>query len=257
MASALIGHTGFVGGNLASQHRFDDTFNSSSIERIVGRTYDTVVISGAPAAKWIANREPDADIANLRRLMDCLAGVRAGTVVLISTIDVYPAPVGVDERTPLQPADGQPYGRHRLLLERFVQDRFAAATVVRLPGLFGPGLKKNVVYDFLHDNDVHKIHCDAAFQFYDTTRLWSDIERIRFAGIDLINVATEPVTVRDVAREAFGFDFSNRTEGPPAAYDVRTTHDERLGGSGGYLYSRRQVLDDLREFVAAQRRQET
>ena len=254
MTSALIGHTGFVGGNLASQQRFDDTFNSSSIGSIVGRSYDTVVVSGAPAAKWIANREPDADIANLRRLMDCLAGARAGHVILISTIDVYPSPAGVDERTALQPDDGQPYGRHRLQLERFVQERFAAVTVVRLPGLFGPGLKKNVVYDFLHGNDVHKIHCDGAFQFYDTTRLWSDIERIRSAGIGLINVATEPVTVRDVACEAFGFEFSNRTEAAPASYDVRTIHDGDLGGGGGYLYSRRQVLDDLRDFVAAQRR---
>jgi nucleoside-diphosphate-sugar epimerase len=257
MASALIGHSGFVGGNLATQHRFDDTFNSSSIAQIVGRAYDTLVVSGAPAAKWIANRDPEADIANLRRLMDCLDGVRADHVILVSTIDVYPEPVAVDERTVLDPRVGQPYGRHRLMLERFVQERFDDVTVVRLPGLFGPGLKKNIIYDFLHGNDVHKIHCDSVFQFYDTTRLWADIQRVRSARIDMINIATEPVSVGDVAREAFGVDFVNRPDAPPATYDVRTVHAHSLCGGdrylSGYLSSRRDVLDDLRRFVAVER----
>ncbi len=47
---------------------------------------------------------------------------------------------------------------------------------MRLPGLYGPGLKKNVIFDFLHDNDVHKIDSRGVFQFYDTTRLWRDLE---------------------------------------------------------------------------------
>ena len=36
MPDALIGHTGFVGGNLAAQHRFDAVFHSKTIESVRG-----------------------------------------------------------------------------------------------------------------------------------------------------------------------------------------------------------------------------
>ena len=56
--------------------------------------------------------------------------------------------------------------------------------VVRLPGLFGAGLKKNVVFDLLHDNDVHKIDSRGVFQFYNLDRLWRDVQIAVPRGID-------------------------------------------------------------------------
>ncbi len=44
---ALIGHTGFVGGNLLRQHGFGACFNTSNIETIGGRDFDALVFSGA------------------------------------------------------------------------------------------------------------------------------------------------------------------------------------------------------------------
>jgi len=253
MTSALVGHTGFVGGNLSRQHPFDETFNSKNIEQIRGRRYDLLVVSGAPAAKWIANREPEADRANLDGLMANLDAVEAASVVLISTVDVYPDPRGVDEDSPIDASQQHAYGRHRLLLEQFVERRFQGAVVVRLPALFGEGLKKNAIYDLLHDNDTHKIHCDAEFQLYNLDHLWHDVERIQRAGLTLVNVATEPVTMAEVARVAFGSEFNNRPSNEPPRYDFRTKHDRALGGTGGYLYGRQQVLDELRTFVARER----
>ena len=37
MRTALIGHTGFVGSNLAASHAFDDLYNTSNIEQIEGQ----------------------------------------------------------------------------------------------------------------------------------------------------------------------------------------------------------------------------
>ncbi len=122
-------------------------------------------------------------------------------------------------------------------------------TVVRLPGLFGPGLKKNIIFDFLHGNAVDQINAASAFQFYDTRRLWRDIEIVRAAGLPLVNFATEPTTVREVAREAFGIAFDGAGSGPPARYDFRTRHADLWGGGGGYLLSKRQVLDLMRDYV--------
>lgn len=253
MKSALIGHTGFVGGNLASQNPFDALFNSKNIKEIRGQHYDLLVISGAPAAKWIANRDPEADLANLDRLMLNLDGAEADFTVLMSTVDVYPDPREVDESTPIDQAKQHAYGRNRLLLEEFVAQRYPQHLILRLPGLFGRGLKKNAIYDFLHDNETHKIHADGVFQFYCLDHLWDDIERIRRAELSLVNVATEPVSIAEVTRAAFGFEFDNRPAYEPARYDFRTQHDLELGGRDGYLYDKAQVLADLESFVARER----
>ena len=252
MSYALIGHTGFVGSNLTRQHRFDAAFNSKNIEEIVGRAFDLLVCSGMPAAKWIANRDPAGDRANLMRLCRCLEQTTAERAVLISTVDVYPAPVGVDEDSPIDPEGQHPYGKHRLMLEQVFRSRFPAGVVVRLPGLFGNGLKKNAIFDLLHQNEIHKIHADSMFQFYNLDHLWSDIVKA-LAGLRLVNFATEPFTVADMAREAFGLMFDNRPDGSPARYEVRTKHAELFAGHHGFIYTREQVLRELRAFVNRER----
>jgi nucleoside-diphosphate-sugar epimerase len=253
MPDALIGHTGFVGGNLAAQHPFNTWYNSKNIEAVRGHRFELLVVSGMPAAKWVANREPEADRAVLDRLWGCLRTVHADTVVVVSTVDVYPNPAGVDEDTPIDPATQQPYGKHRLELERLAAAHFPRVLSVRLPGLFGPGLKKNAVYDLLHGNDTHKIPANGVFQFYNLTRLWADVRTALSAGVALVNVATEPVSVREVARAAFGIDFTNDPGVKPPRYDVRSGHAALFGGRDGYLYSREQVLAELKAFVAAER----
>ncbi len=249
MTTALIGSTGFVGGTLLRQAAFDDLYHSRNIEEIVGRTYDLLVCAAMPAEKWKANREPERDRATLDRLTGCLAQVRAEQVVLISTVDVYPIPLGVDESTPIDPRAAAPYGRHRYLLEEFVRERFPA-TVVRLPGLFGPGLRKNAVFDLLTGNMLQAIAPDSVFQFYPLTRLWQDIATARAAGLPLVNFAVEGTSVREVAAEAFGMDFHNDTPRPAVRYDMRTLHHGLYGGAGGYMLGRGDVLAAMRAFVS-------
>jgi nucleoside-diphosphate-sugar epimerase len=254
MSDALIGHTGFVGSNLAAQHRFHTWFNSKNIEAIRGHRFELLVVSGMPAAKWMANRDPASDRATLNRLWNCVSTCRADTVVVISTVDVYPAPVEVDEDTLIMPMYQQPYGENRLRLEQMAAKQFPRVLSVRLPALYGPGLKKNAVYDLLHDNSVHKIPSEGVFQFYNLDHLWRDIRTALEAGLSLVNFATEPVSIREVAREAFGMNFANDPGGVPPRYDVRTKHAAVFGGRDGYLRSRSLVLGELRAFVAGQRK---
>jgi nucleoside-diphosphate-sugar epimerase len=252
MSSVLIGHTGFVGGNLRRQHRFDVFYNSANIDEIAGRSFDLVVCAGAPAAKWKANKDPEGDRACLGRLRDALAQTATKKVVLISTIDVFGRTGGADEGT--RPAGATPYGLHRLELEQFVAERFDTL-VVRLPALFGLGLKKNAVYDILHENEVGKIDSRGRFQFYDVRRLWADVEVARKAGLALVHFATEPASMAEVTRVAFGFVFNNELPGAPACYDFRSRHARLYGGAGGYLLAKGQVLAALADFVAAERMQ--
>jgi len=253
MADALIGSTGFVGGNLQRQRSFDDRFHSTDIETIRGRSYDLLICAGVRAEKWLANKDPVTDRAGVERLIGCLGDVQAKRVILISTVDVYPVPVGVDEATPFDPADATPYGRHRHHLEEFVRGRFPA-TIVRLPGLFGPGLKKNIIYDMLHHNALDMVCPDSVYQFYGLDRLWHDLEIALAEHLDVVNFATEPVSVRDVARHGFGMDFENPKATQAARYDMRSRYAALYGGQDGYLASRDEVLGAIRSFVAGERK---
>ena len=250
MRAALIGHTGFVGGNLLREHPFTGRYNSTNIDRIAGEHFDLIVCAGAPAAKWKANADPAADRAGLGRLTAALERVTAQRFVQISTVDVYGQPAGVDEDCP--PSGAAAYGRHRLELEHFVRDRFQAM-VVRLPALFGPGLKKNAIYDLMNNNQVEKIDTRAVFQFYNIRRLWSDIRIAVAARVSLIHLATEPASMGEVASRVFGKEWVNHLPGTPQRYDVRTKHAALFGGSGDYISNKMRMLAELSEFVGTQK----
>jgi nucleoside-diphosphate-sugar epimerase len=250
MNDALIGGTGLVGGTLLARRRFAAVYRSTTIEGIAGRTFDRIYCAGAPAEKWKANRDPDADRANLQRLVDAVSRAKARKVVLISTVDVFGDPQRVTEHD--QPTAATPYGEHRRELERALASRFDTM-IVRLPALFGAGLKKNAVYDLLHGNQTEKIDSRGSFQFYDLTRLSRDLDAVEGACLRLVHLVTEPVTIGRIAREAFGMEFRNVLPGAPMAYDVRTEHAAAFGRGGPYVASADEVLAGLREFVAAER----
>jgi len=89
MLNALIGYSGFVGGTLLKQTAFEGLYRSTNIGEIEGKSFDTVVCAGAPAQKWIANREPEADREKIEGLIAHLKSVRCKTFILISTVDVF------------------------------------------------------------------------------------------------------------------------------------------------------------------------
>jgi hypothetical protein len=251
---ALIGHTGFVGGNLLRQHEFGACFNSGNIESISGREFDTLAFAGAQGKKWWANQNPAADRQGISRALDALRGVRARRVVLISTVDVVPSLAGQDESFDCTSIPNHAYGANRLWLEDELRERFPAVIVVRLPALFGNGLRKNILYDMLHDNLVDKIDPGARFQFYDLSGLWSDILRAEAAGLSLIHFVTEPILTADIVARFFpGAPVGTPSVNGSPAYDLRTRHAEVFGGSNGYIHDREEVLRRMSDFVAAER----
>jgi nucleoside-diphosphate-sugar epimerase len=250
MRQALIGHTGFVGSNLARECAFDFTFNSKNIEDLKGQHFERIVCAGLPAAKWLANQHPTEDRANIRRLVEVLERTTADVFVLISTIDVYPMPVGVDEDyCPAETEVPDAYGRHRLEFENFVRRRFAKSHIVRLPALFGPGLKKNAVFDLIHDNRLEWIHPESSFQWYPTRRLTSDLSLVEKAGLAVVNLATEPLVTGDLQRHFFAAKRLGGKTDSIARYDFRTRHSMLWQHRDGYCMSRTDVLTAMAEYI--------
>lgn len=147
--AGLIGDTGFVGGVLARQVAFAKAYNSRTIDLIQGERFGALVCAGAPAAMWAANANPEGDRANLQRLASHIESASAGRLILISSIavldDVAAGYTEADARYETLEA----YGRNRRELELRVMEH-PEAIVIRLPALFGPGLKKNFIFDIMN-----------------------------------------------------------------------------------------------------------
>lgn len=254
MQDALIGHTGFVGSTLAKQHRFGAGYRSTTIGQIAGGHFDTLVCCGAPGQKWLANREPEADRANIARLTGHLETVRCARFVLISTVDVFARPHGVDEDSDVPEAGLHPYGLHRRRLEQFAEAHFERCLIVRLPGLVGPGLRKNVIYDLHNDNNVAAVDSRARFQFYPMVNLWADLRIALDAGLRRLHLAAEPLSVGELAAAGFGRDFDNQLSAEPASYDMRSRHAALFGASGAYQYSVRDTVQAVRCYAQSEPR---
>ena len=254
IGAALIGHTGFVGGTLARSAPFDACFNSSNIGDLRGRHTGLLVCAGVSAVKWRANQDPAADRANIARLTDVLATATADELVLISTVDVYPEPdAGCDEDSPLDATANHAYGRHRLELETWCRERFPTVRVVRLPALFGTGLRKNALYDLLHGHMLGNIDPRAIFQWYPLDRLWDDIGVVRRARLERVNLVPEPLPMQAILDTVFPSVGTGVPVGPAPHYDVHTRHARLFGSAGRYIMDREASLAAIARFVAAER----
>jgi hypothetical protein len=252
LTAALIGHTGFVGGYLAKCGAYDLLLNRTNIESLRGQRLDRLVCAGLPAAKWLANRDPEGDCANMRALADVLGSVETRGMILISTIDVYPRTRDADEDFDCGSAPNHAYGAHRLEFEQFVRDRFPDALILRLPALFGPGLRKNAIYDLLHGNQLELVNPASSFQWYPLTRLPADLERAAAARLGTVNLFTAPLNTRQIIEQWFPHLTVGAQAGAAAFYDLHTRHAAVFGGEGRYLMSEAAVLEALDRFFAAE-----
>lgn len=252
MANALIGFSGFVGSTLLKQASFESLYRSTNICGIDGQSFDTVVCAGAPAQKWIANQEPEADRQTIESLITHLKTIHCKTFILISTVDVFNDSIGVDEETLIDESGLHPYGLHRRMLERFVASHFSNYLIVRLPGLVGPGLRKNIIFDFLNDNNLQSIESRSIFQFYPMVNLWYDIEIALKAGLKLIHLTAEPISVANVSINGFGKAFEHMLPNAPVEYDMRTIHAQVFGSTGFYQYKSRDTIQAIRAYVQSE-----
>ncbi len=247
---ALIGSNGFVGRNLNLQMRFDVGVSSKGVALLEGQALELLVCAGTSAEKWRANADPAADWRAIKRLMVSLSRIQTQRMVLISTIDVYPQTLKSDERLADYDAQQQhAYGRHRRALEEFVIAQFPAALIVRLPALYGLGLKKNALFDLIHRHNLGALNAAASFQWYGLQRLGADLERALAAGLQVVNLFPEPLELGELAARFFADVTLSYDAHSAARYALTTIHAELFGGSNGWIENRAQVLSSLAHFL--------
>ena len=231
--NALIGHTGFVGSNIKNQKEFDYYYNSKNINDIVDKSFNTVVCSGVNSIKWFANSNPKKDYYNIYNLIDKLKTISFKKFILISTIAVYDNPAN------------NAYGRNRLYLENYVRNNFKNYLIVRLPGLFGKGLKKNIIYDLLNNNHIYLPNENSTLQYYSLDNIWKDIKCALKNKLQVINISTEPIIFKDILDL-----FSVSTMGTNIVHEnMKSNHSKYWGKTGNYLYLKEEILLQLKKFI--------
>lgn len=302
----LVGHTGFVGSNLNLQTDFDGVFNSKNVTEAFGLAPDVLVYSGVRAEKFLANKEPELDFSIIESAMENIKKINPKKVILISTVDVYPSAVHVDENTIIDESLLQPYGKNRLHLERWVEEQYTDYLILRLPALFGENIKKNFIYDTIHiipamlnetlyqkysahnfitfnytkqENGFYKLNSISdeekkvlqqqflsigfsalnftdsrgIFQFYNLKNLWNHIEIALENKIKKLNLATEPVSVKEIYNAIFHKNFENELATDVPHYDFQSIHSKSFGSQSNYIQNSAIVLQEIIEFINSKR----
>ena len=65
----------------------------------------------------------------------------------------------------------------------------------------------------------------------------------------LLHLCTPPITAGEVYTAVTGRNWHNELAKPPFDYDLRSHHADILGGSGDYLCTKQQELDDITRFL--------
>lgn len=148
--NVLVGYTGFVGNNLYATGNFGAVYNSKNIKDAYGTKPELLIYAGLRAEKYLANNAPEKDMELIIQAEENIRKIAPKKLVLISTVDVFKEPNGVDESSRIETEGLHPYGYNRYQLELWAREMYEDALIVRLTGLFGKKIKKNFIYDYIN-----------------------------------------------------------------------------------------------------------
>lgn len=219
LMDAILGASGFVGSHIAARLPHAKKYNSKNLNLIENNSFRHVYCACIPAVKWKANANPTEDAQAIEDIKSKLIGVSCEKIIVISTIDV---------------TRDEPYGRHRLAFENWVCGYFKNVRIVRLPALFGIGLKKNALFDLLNCHRVDELNMDDIYQWYDLRWLYDDIH-----GTDNCELYTEPISIKEIVINFFPHLISKVKAKPlPTKYDFTP-----------WMRSREEVLANMEIFI--------
>lgn len=246
MNISLIGNSGFVGKNIIEQKVFEFTkyYNSSNIEDLTKTTHKIIVCAAPSAEKWRANLYPDEDLLSMNTLINNLKHVSNKTkFFLISTVDVY----GINNFDKTENSVPEPenfYGKHRLLLETFIKQKFQKYHIIRLPGLFGKFLKKNIIFDLLNNNlKDNKVNIFDEYQWFDLSDIKHIFSFVEKENLNILNVCSEPIPNHEILK-FFTTDNLHLIEKKFVSYNIKTIHNK-----DNYLYNKNLIIDKIGTFI--------
>jgi sugar phosphate isomerase/epimerase len=251
MSCAIVGYTGFVGSNLLQFYKYDYFYNSKNFHEASNKSFDTMFFCGIPAVKWYANKYPEEDFKTINVIKNILKTITVKKFILISTIDVYEiSNCKLNEDYDCDFNLNNTYGSNRYLFELFVKQTFSNYNIIRLPALFGKGLKKNIIYDLINNNNIENISLNTEFQWYDLNWLKNDIDTILKHDLKICNLFTEPIKTFEIIK-LFNYPIESFTTNSNLTYNVKTKYSN-LFNVKDYIRSAEYTLHNIKIFIEEQ-----
>jgi hypothetical protein len=246
----IIGNTGLVGTTLCENINFDFKFNSSNISEFSHKVIDDseLYLSCLPATKWIINQNPIRDFENMMNILNIVKTKTYSKIILISTIDVYGNLPLKSNEDDIPQLNNFSYGNNRYLFELFIKELVKTndLKIFRLPALFNLHIKKNIIYDLIHNHNVEQINSNSSYQWYNLNNLHNDIEKYSnlYPNEIVFNLFTEPIDSLDIIKL-----FPNSTEKVlftenKVIYDFTTKFNKI-----GYISPKEDILIEIKKFI--------
>lgn len=204
--------------------------------------FDVVIDCNGNSRRYWAIENPCQSLdVTVAALCKRLTSLRYKTYVYLSTIDVYGEQGRAGQKTSSEEASLSPevvdtYGLHKILAEALVRHHAARMLIIRLGTAIGPGLRKNPVYDVLHDDPV-RVTVDSTLSLVTVDYLARTLQALIAGGhTGIWNVTgSRSISIRemlDMVAKARNLDVShfvwheNQIE---TCYDINMTKLAALG----------------------------
>jgi sugar phosphate isomerase/epimerase len=252
MNNALFGYTGLVGSTILTKYKFNYFYNSKNINDAKYKNFDTIFICCIPAIKWFANKFPEKDEKDIEYIKNIFKTIKANHIILISTIDIY---VNINnkynENTLINYNNNHTYGKNRYLFEVFIKEHFINYNIIRLPALFGQGLKKNIIYDLINNNNINLISTNTLFQWYNLEWIKDDIDICIINNIKKCNLFTEPIETTHILN-LFDYNYNDNPQNV-LKYDTHTNYSSFFNSNiNNYIRNKDIVFNDIKKFIIYQ-----
>lgn len=203
MKTLLMGAGGFVGSAFSRYFEKNDIpytpIGRKEMDKSLGTSCDLMILSCGNANKGKGIADPMFDFSqSLANIAHYVHGVEAKRVLLISSVDVYNDPSTqalTSEDTIITPHQLHSYGFHKYLAEQYVQKYSQHYMIMRLPGLVGPGLQKNAVYDHCHPPKKLFLSPESQINFVHTDAVAKD-------GMNILMKESEPLILNYAATDS-------------------------------------------------------
>lgn len=93
----------------------------------------------------------------------------------------------------------------------------------------------------------------GVFQYYNLKFLWNHICKAIENNIKILNIATEPFSISELYEFIYEKPFVNEICDNPPYYNFKTKYAELYGGNNGYIFSKEEVMNDIKEFIGEKR----
>jgi hypothetical protein len=118
---------------------------------------------------------------------------------------------------------------------------------VRLPVVYGEGLKKNIIYDLLNKNQIKNINPNDILQYYPVDKLYLDINFSIKNNLSLINLSSEPIKNSEIIKIFYKKIILNKKKIAIRNYNMKSIYS-KIWNKKNYIYTKKYIINDLIKF---------